>query len=313
MISNHILNHPPIKTKLVTHGAKNTLTIEPLLPGFGHTLGNSLRRIFLSSIPGFAVTKIKINDLTHEYQPISGVVEDAMDVVLNLKLLRCKILTDDDKVTLTLTKNEKGEVTARDFEKNSKVEIVNPDLYICYLDKNTKLEIEVEVNRGVGYLAVEEINLGSSTNPQEIWVDALFSPVTNVSFEVEKVRVGDKTNFDRIEISFDTDGSVEAKAIVEYALNLAVDLFSKIKSSFDTSVDIQTLQATAPVASIDHISAPSLASEEIDLPARIKNILEKNGITTNSQLKARISEIEDFPGVAEKAITTIKDYIKSIS
>lgn len=320
MISNFQIAYPPIKTKLVHQHENNySFTVEPLLPGFGHTLGNALRRTMLSSIPGFAVTRIRINDLTHEYQPIPGVVEDAVDVILNLKNLRCKILTDDETVVLTLHKTGQGEVTAADFDKNSKVEVVNPSLYICSLDKTGDISIEVEISAGVGYLRVDDINLSNSTNPQDILVDAVFTPIANIAFEVEKVRVGDNTNYDKISINFDTDGSVEAKDVVSYALKLVVDLYQNILSGFQASLDTAPVQT--PVKDVEVITsiAPSQPKqlnshdEELNLPTRIKNILEKNGVYTNSDLKNRVDDVENFAGIGESALVTIKDYIKTIS
>ena len=138
-----MLQQPAIKSHLTSHSdTQHTLVIEPLLPGYGYTLGNSLRRVMLSSIPGFAVTKVRINDITHEYQALEGVVEDALDVILNLKNLRAKIITDDETVTLELNKSAQGEVTAEDFEKNAKVEVLNKDLYICTINKGVELKIE---------------------------------------------------------------------------------------------------------------------------------------------------------------------------
>jgi DNA-directed RNA polymerase subunit alpha len=316
MIANFAQSHPTIKSKILAHSeTKYTLTIEPLLPGYGHTLGNALRRVLLSSIPGYAVTRIRINDLTHEYQAIDGIVEDAMDVILNLKLLRAKILTDDDKVVLNLTKNGEGEVTASDFEGNAKVQIVNKDLYICSLDKGAKLNIEVEITRGAGYLPVEDINLGAATNPQDIFVDAVFSPVLNVAFNVEQVRVGDKTNYDKIEIEYETDGSVTGEDVAQYSFNILVELFAKIQSSFDAGLSVTPIQvqtkSVAPDEPLTFSTKP--VDDKIDLPPRIKNILEKNGIYTNQELKLRLEEVEAFPGIAEKALTTIKDYLKSIA
>jgi DNA-directed RNA polymerase subunit alpha len=313
MITNYTIQYPAIKTKLTSHSdTKHTLTIDPLLPGFGHTLGNSLRRVFISSIPGFGVTRIKINDLTHEYQPIKGVVEDAMDVVLNLKQLRCRILTDDDSVTLNLKKKTAGEVFASDFEKNSKVEIVNTDLYIAHLDKGGELDIEVEITRGHGYLPVEEVNLSQSKNPQDILVDALFSPVTNVAFEVEKVRVGDNTNFDKIIIDFETDGTVKGSDVVLYSLNLTQNLFSNIQSSFETSLDSGEYEASTNPSESDVVEVEG-GSDDLDLGTRIKNTLAKNNITTNEELLARKDDLESLDGVGPTALKTIKEYIETLS
>jgi DNA-directed RNA polymerase subunit alpha len=314
MISNYQINFPVIKSHFEETKQENTykLVIEPLLPGFGYTLGNSLRRILLSSIPGYAVTKIKINNTTHEYQGIEGVVEDVMDIILNLKRLRCKIVTDDEKILLRLNKKGSGEVSAKDFEKNAQAEVINPDLYICSLDKKGEVDIEVEVSKGIGYLPVEQIQekeIGTLSN--FINVDALFSPVENVSFEVEKVRVGEKTNFDKIELTFTSDGTVDPKEIANFTFNLAVDLFQKIHSSFNADKD--SAEVIAKQKKVPAKTEESTSEDEIDLPKRIKNNLEKNGITTNQQLLEKKGEVKDYPGVTEKAFDAISEYLEKIS
>lgn len=296
-----MLNQPAIKSSLVTHtNNKHTLTIEPLMPGYGYTLGNSIRRVMLSSIPGFAVTKIKINDITHEYQALEGVVEDALDVILNLKNLRSKIITDDDEVTLVLKKKKEGEVTAQDFEKNAKVEIVSPELYICTINKSFELNVEVTISRGVGYLSVDQIDFNNS-NPQEMVVDAMFSAVTNVALNVEKVRVGENTNYDKISIDFDTDDTVEAESIVDFTMKTVIDLFQKIHSAFLSG-------ESAELASIEpeEVSVVKVEEEEpIDLPKTILKILDKNGIAVLNDLVARKDEVKDFPGITEAHIKKI--------
>lgn len=316
MISNYTINFPVISSNLKQlEDQEFLLTIEPLLPGFGHTLGNSLRRILLSAIPGFAVTRVSINDITHEYQAIEHVVEDAFDVILNLKNLRATIHTDEEKVVLKLNKNQPGEVYASDFEKDARVTIVNPDLYICTLDKGGYLEIEVEVARGVGYLSMEDINLANNPNPKNILVDALFSPVTNVSLQVDKVRVGDKTNYDKISIKYTVDSSVTGQEVADYALALATDLFAKIHSSLRSKIDFEAVADTKVAASTAGAADQDSdeTQQEINLPVKIKNILAKHGILTNRDLIARANEIEAFSGIAEKTFQVIKDYIKTIS
>ncbi len=315
MILNYSLAQPTLKTSLKSESdTKHTLVVEPLLPGYGYTLGNTIRRVLLSSIPGSAVTRIRINEIAHEYQPIDGVVEDALDVVLNLKQIRCKILTNDDKVILTLNKNKGGEVTAADFAKNPKVELVNPDAYICYLNDSSKLEVEIEISRGIGYLSIEEINLADNTNPQDIYIDASFNPVTNVALNVEQVRVGEKTNYDKLEITFETDKSIEAQEVVDFVFSNLIDLFNKILSGLQSSTDNQAfVKSHSTTTPSDTQEVVNTINEEINLPARIKSILEKNGITTNSELTSRVSEVESFAGITEKSFSTIQDYIKTIS
>lgn len=307
MISQYSTQQPALKSKLVSHSEnKHTLTIEPLMPGFGYTFGNSIRRIMLSSIPGYAVTRIRINDLTHEYQGIDNVVEDALDIMLNLKQLRPIITTDDERLVLTLNKEGEGDVYASDFESNSSVRIANPELYICSLDKNGKISIEVEVARGTGYLSSDSIKYSTQTNPHDILVDALFSPVTNVSLNVEQVRVGDKTNFDKIEVNFETDQTVNAEEVVKYTFGLMSDLVQQINNVFSSNIVEQALPEST-ISESDVIS-----SSDIDLPKRIKSILEKNDITTNDQLKNRLAEVESFAGITEKSYKSIEEYVSSL-
>lgn len=318
MITHQQIAHPPIKSNLISHSDKNhTFTIEPLLPGFGYTLGNSLRRILLSSVPGFAVTKVRINDLTHEYQTIEGVVEDAMQVILNIKLLRAKILTDDDHVTLTLTTNSEGDVYASDFQKEAKVRIANPDLYICSVNKGGKLTIDIDIERGIGYRPIEELDQTAITNPLDIHLDAVFSPVTNVQFQVNKVRVGDKTNYDKVEVTFDTDKSVEAQEVIDFVLTMLVDQYSKMKSSFESATDLQTYTTVQSAIKSQTVTPGAQTASEpsgsaISLSPRIKSILDKAGITTNEALTDRIDEVEDLPGIGESAMTKIHEYIKTL-
>jgi len=326
MIENYLISHPPIEVSLLSHSeSSHTLVAKPMLPGFGYTFGNSIRRILLSSIPGFAVTAVRINDITHEYQGITGVVEDAYDIVLNLKGLRAKILTDEDKVTLKLSKKSVSQVTAADFEKQSNIEIVNPDLYICSLDKTGSINIEIDISRGVGFKPIDQASAELSKDPRNIFVDAFFNPVTNVSLDVEKIRVGERTDFDKIEINFETDRSQDPKDIVAYALKLSTDIFSKIESSFLTS---KPSQITTP-DSVIGAYIPSY-TQESDLPIkesvqqdtektpikidskRIRSILEKNNIFTDQDLLKRKSEISEFSGISEKSLQVINDYIKTL-
>ena len=307
MLSNFHLSYPTIKTSLLSHSdIKHTLTIEPLLPGFGHTLGNSLRRVFLSSIPGYAVTKIRINNVTHEYQTIPGVVEDVMDIVLNLKAIRFSLDEGDDKGTLLLTKSGNGEVRASDFQKNARIKVINQDAYICSLDKDAKIEIEVEISQGFGYYSMDQINQSDSSSPQDILVDALFSPVVNVSLNVTQVRVNDKTNFEKIEMDIETDGTVEIKEIVDYGLKLSVDLYSNIHSSFLSTFDTSNVPTQAVHVEKDVVEV------ELDLSKKVKGILEKNGIVSKKDLIERSEEIADLGGISEKGLKEIQDYIKSL-
>jgi DNA-directed RNA polymerase subunit alpha len=309
--------YPVVKTTLQNQDHNDyTLTITPLLPGFGSTIGNSLRRILLSSIPGFAVTKVRINDITHEYQAISHVTEDALDVLLNLKNIRARILTDDETVTLVLKTNEEGDIFAKDFSTNAAIEIINKDAYICHLEKGGKLHLEVEIGRGYGYVSYEQRDLRGNTDPTGILIDSAYSPVRNVLFTVEQTRVGDKTNFDKLIITFSTDGTVAGQEIAEFALKLTVDMYQNIFSSFQAGVEfaevekeLTKLSASVPAKT----PAKKSSSDEILLSPRIVKILEKNNIKTNKKLLTKKDEVMEMAGLGDKAIEEITKYIKKLN
>jgi len=318
MINNQKLKYPPIKTSLKEEiRGKYKLVIDPLLPGFGYTLGNSIRRVFLSSIPGFAVTKVKINDITHEYQAVEGVLEDVMDIIFNLKKLNVKILGEEKSVLLSLSTSKNGEVRASDFQKDSSVEILNPEMYICTLNQDKQLDLEVEVSRGFGYQPVESLEKSQVSSPQYIFVDAFFSPVKQVSLNVSKVRVGSNTNFDKVEVLFTTTENVEAKDIVEYVLNTCTQMFVNISSAFQASLSSSNIDSLQE----DNTEKDVISSDEadkIDLDptkyAKILSILEKNGIATKSGLIESFNkgDIQNFSGVGEKTMSVIEEYINSL-
>lgn len=307
------LNHPSIKAKIQTHSQfKHTLIVEPLIPGFGYTLGNSIRRIMLSSVPGFAVTRIKINDdITHEYQSMPGVVEDVLDITLNLKLLRAKILNIEDKVTLVLHKKGAGNVYASDFDLSKKTaEIINPDLLICSLDKDGEIRIEIDLSKGMGYQSIEKINLGDNVNPQNILVDALYNPVTNVAMEVEDIRVGDITNYNKLVLNFDTDGSITPEEAVNYTFELLIDMFKKIQSSLASFLEggevVESVKTDEVIVTEEFL--------DMDTPnkKKILAILEKNGIKTVAELLEKQNDLDSLNGVDEKILLTIKEYLASL-
>jgi DNA-directed RNA polymerase subunit alpha len=230
----------PIKTSFKTiSDTKSSVSIYPLNSGFGQTIGNALRRVLISSVPGYAVTKIKVNNFTHEYQSVEGIVEDLQDIILNLKDLIVKVDTSDEIVNLQITKNSAGVVTAKDFKKQAGVTVVNPDLHICTVNNKVDLNIEVEVKKGFGFYQVPDSELSGSTSLSDLYVDAYYSPVKNVSFDVEKYRVGSNTDLDKIIITYETTGAIDPKEAMEYALEILVDQYSKTLSAFK-SVSTET-------------------------------------------------------------------------
>ncbi len=207
---------------------EGVLTVEPCTPGYGTTLGNALRRVLLSSLPGAAVTAVKIRGVDHEFSTVPHVKEDVLEIIMNLKALRMKLFSEEP-VKLNLSVKGEKEVTAADFNKNADVEIVNPELVLATLtDKGASMEMEITIGPGRGYRSTEDrqkekLDLGV------IGIDALYSPVLNVSYQVEATRVGEKTDYDKLVLRIETDGALDPLDACNHAVNLLLDHFNLIK------------------------------------------------------------------------------------
>src|SRR5688500_11356804 len=217
---------------------RGSFTIEPLDRGFGYTFGNSLRRVLLSSLAGAAVTSVRIEGVAHEFSTIKGVTEDVTDIVLNLKDVVCRMHTDAGEIEAPLIATGPGEVTARDIDLPSGVEILNPDAHIATLEKKAKLEAYLTIGRGRGYRPAE----GNKSPEQPIGVipiDSIFSPVRRVNYNVEAARVGQRTDFDKLTLDIETDGSVDPQA----ALREAAEILISSLSIFTDEERIEELRA----------------------------------------------------------------------
>lgn len=202
-----------------------TLVIEPCFHGYGTTLGNALRRVLLSSLPGAAVVAVKIKSVNHEFQAIENVKEDALEIILNLKSLRLKAFSDEP-ITLKLSVSGEKVVTAADIEPNADVEIVNPDLKLFTItDQKGKVEMELTVRKGRGYSSTEE-RARETSDLGTIAIDALFSPVRNVGYRVEDTRVGEITNYDKLVMTIETDGTITPEDAVKQSAQILMDHFS---------------------------------------------------------------------------------------
>jgi DNA-directed RNA polymerase subunit alpha len=211
------------------------VTVEPCFYGYGTTLGNAFRRVLLSSLAGAAVTAVKIKGVTHEFQSIENVKEDVLEVILNLKSLRLK-LHSDEPVRLTLTASGKKAVQAKDIDANADVEIVNGDLKIATItDDKATLEMEITVAKGRGYSPTEEREMVDQ-EIGTIGIDALFSPVRNVGYKVENTRVGEITNFDKLIMTIETDGTVSAKEAVQQSAKILIDYFTLLTIDMGASL-----------------------------------------------------------------------------
>ncbi len=210
------------------------LTIEPLHHGYGTTVGNALRRVLLSSLPGGAVTAMKIKGVQHEFSAVSGVKEDVLDVMLNLKKLRMRVHADEP-VVLKLSKSGSGEVTAADITANADVEILNPELVIATMtDAKAQLDMEITVSKGRGYLPTEERE-EAPTEIGVIAIDAMFSPVRSVGLKVENTRVGEITNYDKLLMTIQTDGTVTPQEAVEQATKILLNHFTWIQGQLNNA------------------------------------------------------------------------------
>ena len=204
---------------------EGVLIIEPCFHGYGTTLGNALRRVLLSSLPGAAVTAVKMKGVNHEFQAIENVKEDALEIILNLKMLRVRVFSDEP-VVLKLSVSGEKTISAADFESNADVEIVNPELHLATLtDSKAKMDMEITVRKGRGYSSTEE-RTGQTSDLGTIAIDSLFSPVRNVGYRVEDTRVGEITNYDKLIMTIETDGTITPQEAVQKSAQLLIDHFS---------------------------------------------------------------------------------------
>ncbi|MCX6740362.1 MAG: DNA-directed RNA polymerase subunit alpha [Candidatus Parcubacteria bacterium] len=231
----------PSKIELKEGEAKNEgiLVIEPLFHGYGTTIGNALRRVILSSLPGAAVTSFKIKGTQHEFSTIKGIYEDILEIVLNLKGLRLKVFSDEP-VVLKLVKKGEGEVYAKDIAKDANVEIINKDLKIATItEKNAELNMEIVVEKGMGYEPTENRNK-SDLPVGMIAIDAIYTPIVDVGFKVENTRVGQITNFDKLVLIVKTDGTITPEYAINYAVKILLDHFNLLYKGELSSAPVKT-------------------------------------------------------------------------
>jgi DNA-directed RNA polymerase subunit alpha len=255
--------------------------IEPLERGLGHTLGNSMRRILLSSIPGAAITSIRIEGVVHEFTTIEGVKEDIMDIILNLKGIILSV-QGEGQFALFLDVTGPKTVTAKDIEVPADVEIVNPELKICTLNKKARLKMEMAAQKGRGYVSAEHIG-GFRDVAGTIPMDAMFSPVIRVSYQVEDTRVGQRTDYDKLVLEINTNGSIDAKEALLKAANILaghVNIFISLSEGEEEAGETLFGPDSKPAGGKDL----QLSIEDLELPVRVLNCLHRGGINTVGQL-----------------------------
>lgn len=301
------IEKPRIDTEEITR-EYGRFIIEPLERGYGTTLGNSLRRILLSSLPGAAVTSVRIDGVLHEFSTISGVVEDTTDIVLNLKGLLVK-MHEDEPVTLHFVTESAGEVRAGDFQTPSSVEILNPDLHIATLSEDTRLEMEITVAKGRGYVSAER-NKSGEQPIGVIAIDSIFTPVRRVNFRVEDTRVGQVTDYDRLILEVWTDGSI--------APNEAVSLSAKILTEhlrffigLDEDADGMEIMVEKEEEEKDRLMEMTI--EELDLSVRSYNCLKRAGINTVEELTRRSEEdMMKVRNLGKKSLQEVREKLAAL-
>lgn len=300
--------HTPSIKKVEEHSATSaTFVIEPLHTGYGMTLGNSLRRVLLSSIAGAAIDAFKIEGATHEFTTVKGVLEDVVDIMLNLKRVYFKLF-NDEPVVLRLEKKGKGTIKASDIKLTSDVELVNPDQVIATLtDEKAKLVMDIRVSKGRGYVTAEEA--GHERPSDMIAVDALYSPITRVRYKVESTRVGQMTNLDSLSLTVDTDGSVTAQEAFEEAAAILVTQYQALAGK--TTVD------STPAAGNDgddDSSSPLMTPiDDLGLSARTTNALINNDIhTVNDLVTLSDGELRELKGFGSKALDEVEKKLEEL-
>lgn len=276
--------------------------IEPLDQGYGHTLGNSLRRVLLASLPGAALTSVKISGVQHQFSSLSGLKEDVVELILNLKKIRL-MLDDVDTATIKLSKKGPGQVLASDFDVSAGVTIVNPDLVIANLsDKKAELELEATVEKGYGYVQADEKTV---TEVGRIPMDSLFSPVTRVNYRVDATRVGRLTNFDKLVMEIWTDQSVSPSDALKAAGKLLVSYFQQV---YEPKAKVKEEQVVMPSVSDEVLK---MRIEELDIPTRIVNALSRGGIDTVGQLMtADKMELMKIKNLGSKSLSIVEEKLR---
>jgi len=298
---------------------KGMFTIEPLDKGFGYTFGNSLRRVLLSSLGGAAITSVRIEGVAHEFSTIPGLKEDVTDLVLNLKDIVVRMHTDADEVETPLVATGPGEVKAKDIDLPAGVEILNPDAPIATLEKKTKLEMYLTIGRGRGYSPADE-NKADDKPIGVVPIDAIFSPIRRAAYSVDAARVGQRTDFDKLTLEVETDGSIEPGS----ALREAAEILIKSLAIFTTADRVDELRGEGAIAVTDGAGAPEVAPapgadgldeiliEELELGVRSYNCLKRAGIQTVGELVRKSeSELNAIPNFGRKSIEEVQETLRA--
>ena len=292
----------PSKPRVVSESERSGIyEIDGLYPGYGYTLGNSLRRIILSSLPGASVTQVKIEGIAHEFATIEGMRETVMELLLNLKRVNF-VLHGDEPQTISLTAKGTKEITAKDFKMPSQVEIMNKEQHICDLSGKASLELEATIERGLGYIA-REVLTKDKVDIGTIALDATFTPILRVNYEVENMRVGDRTDFNRLRILIETNGTIAPRQALEQSIETMIHQLKAVIGfqESDTSSSAKAADGDAPAS-----SASKVKVSDLNLPPRVTSSLEEAGIKSAAGLARKTaSALKELDGIGEKAIEEI--------
>lgn len=308
----------PSKPRVVVEeGNKGVFEIDGLYPGYGHTLGNSLRRIILSSLPGASITSIKIDGVSHEFQTLDGIKEDVIVMILNLKKTRFKMISDEPQVVTLSIKGPK-EVTAADIKTGGQVEILNPELHIVEVTGKINLNIEMKIEKGLGFIA-KEIFQKEKVDVGTIAVDAIFTPIRRVSYEVENMRVGDKTNHNRLRIAIETDGTFTPREALSQSIAIMINQLKAIIDFKEPEEEVKVSKKASKEddgvaeAEENDKKGPDFAdvlktrTDSLDLSTRTLNALTGANIRTLGGLaRKKREDLLEVEGIGEKGITEIK-------
>jgi DNA-directed RNA polymerase subunit alpha len=299
----------PSKPRVVSEDEfRGVFEIDGLYPGYGHTLGNSLRRIVLSSLPGAAITQVKIEGVEHEFSTMAGVREDVITMLLNLKRVRLA-LHGDEPQTITLKKNTVGKVTAADLVTPSQVDILNPEQHIAEITaKGTGMDIEILVEKGLGYVA-REVHQKDKVEIGTIAIDAVFTPIRRANYEVENMRVGDRTDYNRLRMIIETDGTLTPRAALEQSIEIMVHQLKAVigfKENYQEVRVAETTTTTATEPAEPDADALKTRIETLDLTSRTLQALETASIrTVGGLVRKRKDDILALEGIGPKGLEEV--------
>ena len=303
----------PSKPKIIKEeDNKGIYEIDGLYPGYGYTLGNSIRRIIISSIPGAAITSLSIEGVKHEFSTIEGIKEDVISLILNLKEINFTLHSDEPQKISLKVKGPKV-VTAADLDVNSEVEVLNKDAYLCEITGKVTLEFEMTVEKGIGYISKEQVEK-ERTAIGDIALDAAFTPVKRASYEVENMRVGDRTDHNRLRLFIETDGTISPKEVLEYSISLMIKQLQAVVGFKENVIEAEEgmMSDNMVEGAQDTAESPSkIKIEELQFSTRTENALLAGGVKTLSGLlKKSESDLKALGGLGDKAVEEIRELLE---